>query len=179
KVKFSDSCLVSTGSERCPPSSEKVTPAKSILKGSPSVKTKITRRVELQSVTGPVTLSPSFMGNTWHSSTRQAGKAEQNKKKSEAEARDKQISAFSLCSSDSCIEDNCASRASNTPAAITIHIPLPSSNEKIDSINKWARRKKCSAKNNSPLHSGSSSPSSPSNSDSMKKITLESPLNLG
>ncbi|GFR92221.1 treslin [Elysia marginata] len=209
KVKFSDRYLISppTGSGY-PPSAEKSTPGKSILKGSPSMrKVKIPRRIQLQTLEDLPSKTSRELASTFGENVHKSLKAEasfgfdyrinssnsvspsQFKKETKdrespgrhehiapsyipeksplietedlATQAHKNTSFEALSSAQSALEGNISR---TKPAAMQIRTPSPSA-KKSNSIQNWARRKKCSPKQNSKPHAAILSPTSSSSSN--------------
>ncbi|RUS88518.1 hypothetical protein EGW08_003694, partial [Elysia chlorotica] len=202
KVKFSESFLISppTGSGH-PPSAEKSTPGKSILKGSPSMKKlKIPRRIQLQSVESMVSRSDGLWDfgdkmdgfensvSSYHSRTEQRERESLHKletspnmsvlaetKSSAAKHspnKTNRVTSFTqIASSAQLSSDQECGLARNRPAVIQVRTPSPSA-KKSNNIQSWARRKKCSPKHNSNVSTNLIvSPTSSSSSNEGKSKT--------
>ncbi|KAK7008909.1 treslin isoform X2 [Biomphalaria glabrata] len=152
KVKFSSTDLAGPTFERIPPRTETATPIKSILKNSPLMKEKLAkaaRRVELQAVTTPL---KSFTFAERSQPENKTPKPQIFSRLEQGYASPEAGRSFSPSRSQDVFGRGSA------PAAVTIRTPSPRCKGKSDSINTWARRKKCSTKQYSPPSNSASSP---------------------
>uniref|UniRef100_A0A2C9LKG0 Uncharacterized protein n=1 Tax=Biomphalaria glabrata TaxID=6526 RepID=A0A2C9LKG0_BIOGL len=152
KVKFSSTELAGPSFERIPPRTETATPIKSILKNSPLMKEKLAkaaRRVELQAVTTPL---KSFTFAERSQPENKTPKPQIFSRLEQGYASPEAGRSFSPSRSQDVFGRGSA------PAAVTIRTPSPKCKGKSDSINIWARRKKCSTKQYSPPSNSASSP---------------------
>ncbi|KAH9500825.1 hypothetical protein Btru_073116, partial [Bulinus truncatus] len=184
KVKFSNVDLSYPLVGKVPPSAEKATPRKSILKNSPLVKDgllRAARRVELQTVSTPVKcysfLERSMADNKVYVAV-DINKQEDfiSRKYSLTDVSRLSLEpekSFSSCS----LRDTTGGSGKGTQsAAVTVRTPSPSCKKNPHSINSWDRRKKCSPKHSSPSSGFISSPrktAAPSAQPIMVNVSME------